>query len=180
MISALQWHVCTTQDSCYDVFIALGATVRILVTYAFDPSLIYKQVQRISLQSSFLIRLAQERDPKIHIVLCYPCNILPTFLYDNPSRIDSAAALSFSAWCYYMHTLLSVAIMPLLKQDDKYMAHGQLLLSVHQSAEPLERLLAVTKLSITMLTDLLRRSADAEVSWTVCPSNCLQLVDTFT
>jgi len=58
------------------------------------------------------------------------------------------------------------------------MAHGQLLLSIHQSAEPLERLLAVTQLSITMLTDLLRRSADAEVSRILCPSNYPQLVDT--
>lgn len=44
------------------------------------------------------------------------------------------------------------------------MQHGQLLLAVHQSTVPLERLLAVAKLAVTFLTDLIRPSDDTEVS----------------
>lgn len=49
-------------------------------------------------------------------------------------------------------------------QDDKYMQHGQMLLAVQQSPVPLERLLAVAKLAVTFLTDLLRPSNDTQVT----------------
>eukprot|EP00879_Flechtneria_rotunda_P023840 GHRR01025247.1.p1 GENE.GHRR01025247.1~~GHRR01025247.1.p1 ORF type:complete len:472 (+),score=151.94 GHRR01025247.1:705-2120(+) len=42
------------------------------------------------------------------------------------------------------------------------MCHGQLLLAVYQASVPLERLLAVARLCITFLTDILRRSDDAQ------------------
>jgi hypothetical protein len=48
-------------------------------------------------------------------------------------------------------------------QDDKYMQHGQLLLAVQQSPVPLERLLAVAKMAVSFLTDLLRPSTDTQV-----------------
>ncbi|KAF6254987.1 hypothetical protein COO60DRAFT_1641921 [Scenedesmus sp. NREL 46B-D3] len=49
-----------------------------------------------------------------------------------------------------------------LAGDDKYMQHGQLLLAVQQSPVPLERLLAVAKLAVSFLTDLLRPSNDTQ------------------
>lgn len=42
------------------------------------------------------------------------------------------------------------------------MQHGQLLLSLQQAPSSLERLLAVTKLSVTLLADLMRRSDDTQ------------------
>jgi hypothetical protein len=42
------------------------------------------------------------------------------------------------------------------------MQHGQLLLSLYQAPSSLERLLAVAKLSVTFLADLLRRSDDTQ------------------
>jgi hypothetical protein len=43
------------------------------------------------------------------------------------------------------------------------MQHGQLLLAVQQSPMPLERLLAVAKMAVSFLTDLLRPSNDTQV-----------------
>lgn len=42
------------------------------------------------------------------------------------------------------------------------MQHGQLLLSLQQAPSSLERLLAVAKLSVTFLSDLMRRSDDTQ------------------
>lgn len=56
------------------------------------------------------------------------------------------------------------ANQPYPLQDDKHMQHGQLVLSAHQSKVPLERLLAVAKLAVTFLTDMLRQSEDAQVN----------------
>ncbi|WIA19448.1 hypothetical protein OEZ85_004063 [Tetradesmus obliquus] len=51
---------------------------------------------------------------------------------------------------------------PITLKDDKYMQHGQMLLAVQQSPVPLERLLAVAKLAVTFLTNLLRPSNDTQ------------------
>ncbi len=42
------------------------------------------------------------------------------------------------------------------------MQHGQLLLSLQRAPSSLERLLAVTRLSVTLLADLMRRSDDTQ------------------
>jgi hypothetical protein len=42
------------------------------------------------------------------------------------------------------------------------MQHGKLLLALHQAPSSLERMLAVAKLCVTLLADLMRRSNDTQ------------------